>query len=130
MKVLQKTNKMELAVATSMLAVTSDRIFTQGKDANNSEIGNYSKGYLKQRQKEGYSSSKKVILQATRQMVNDFSVISNSNSLGLGFKNQFNADKSEWVEDTYDKDIFKHTQEEKDTLNKLVDKEVSKILNG
>lgn len=128
MNALAKTNKFEVSVATSMLAVTADRIFTQGLDANNSQIGTYSKGYLKTRIKDNYPSSTKVILQATRQMVNDWSVISSGSSLGLGFKNQTNADKSEWVEATYDKSIFKHTKNELGTLNKLIDKEIKKLL--
>jgi len=130
MNALAKTNKMEVSVATSMLAVTADRIFVQGKDADNTEIGTYSPGYLKTRIRKNYPSSNKVILQAERQMVNDWSVINTEEALGLGFKNQFNADKSGWVEETYDKPIFKHTQDELDTLQKLLDKEVKRILNG
>ena len=128
MNALAKTNKLELSVATSMLAVTADRIFAQGKAADNAQIGTYSKGYLKTRVKNNYPSSTKVILQATRQMANDWSVISSGNALGLGFKNQTNADKSEWVESTYDKKIFEHTKDELNTLDKLLDKEIKKVL--
>ena len=59
-------------------------------------------------------------------MANDWSVIQTGKQLGLGFKNSANADKSEWVEATYKKDIFKHTENEKQAINKLVDKEVKK----
>ena len=128
MNILAKTNKMELSVATSMLAATADRIFSQGKDATESEIGTYSKGYLKTRARKNYPSSTKVILQATRQMVNDWHVINNDKELGLGFINQTNADKSGWVESTYGKDIFKHSKKELTLLNKLLDKEIKKIL--
>ena len=128
MNALAKTNKMELSIATSMLAVTADRIFAQGKDASSAQIGTYSKGYLKTRIKDNYPSSTKVILQATRQMANDWSVISTGNSLGLGFKNQTNADKSGWVEETYDKKIFEHTKDEINTIDKLIDKEIKNAL--
>lgn len=128
MRALEKTNKFEVSIATSMLAITSDRIFKQGKDADNTPIGNYSKSYLKKRIKSGYPSSRQVILQATRQMVNDFSVISTGSSLGLGFKNQANAEKSEYVESTYSKDIFKHTKSELDSLQGLIDKGIKKAL--
>ncbi|MFY0654987.1 MAG: hypothetical protein JXQ96_23350 [Cyclobacteriaceae bacterium] len=130
MNVLTKTNLLERSIATSMIVATADRIFNQGKDANNTGIGTYSSEYLKQRRKDGYPNSTKVILQATRQMVNDWSVINIGKQLGLGFKNAVNADKSEWVEATYKKDIFKHTENEKQAINKLVDKEVKKIING
>ena len=63
MNILAKTNKLELSVATTMQAVTNDRIFTQGKAADNSEIGTYSEGYLKTRKRNNWGSSNKVILQ-------------------------------------------------------------------
>jgi hypothetical protein len=113
-----------------MLAVTADRIFAQGKAADGNEIGDYSKGYLKTRVKNNYPPTSKVILQATRQMVNDFSVIDDNNQLGLGFKNQANADKSGWVEETYNKPIFEHTKDELGLLDKLLDQNIKKVLNG
>ena len=130
MNALAKTNRLEASVATTMLAITADRIFDQGKTSTGEQIGDYSEGYLKTRVKDNYPSSSKVILQATRQMVNDWSVIDNNDSLGLGFKNQFNADKSGWVEITYEKSIFAHTKDELNTLQKVLDKEIKKVLNG
>lgn len=127
---LARTNKLELSIATSMQAVTADRIFNQGKAADNSDIGSYSDGYLKTRINKNYPSSRKVILQATRQMTNDWSVISIDSGVGLGFKNSFNADKSEWVENTYNKPIFKHTDKEIAQINELINIEVRKIING
>lgn len=127
---IAKTNEVEVFVATSMLAVTADRIFTQGKDASNSPIGTYSPEYMKQRKRMNYPPSNKVILQATRQMANDWSVISAGKSLGLGFKNSANADKSEHVESTYKKDIFKHTKEERRQIDLLVGKKIKQLLNG
>lgn len=130
MNVLAKTNVIERTVANSMLATTADRIFGQGKDASNTQIGTYSLGYQKTRIRKGYPNSTNVILQATTQMTNDWSVIQSGQGLGLGFKNQTNADKSGWVEDTYSKKIFAHTEQEKKVINALVQKTVSKIING
>lgn len=129
MNSLTKTKRLELSVATSMQAVTADRIFNRGEAADNS-TEEYSASYLKQRIKNGYPSSKKVIFQATRQMANDWSVIPVEVGVGLGFKNSSNADKSEWVEDTYDKPIFEHTKQELKIIDKLISKEIKKILNG
>jgi hypothetical protein len=127
---IAKTNQVEVFVATSMLATTADRIFTQGKDASNSAIGEYSDGYMKQRKRMNYPSTNKVILQATRQMANDWSVISTGKSLGLGFKNSENANKSEYVESTYKKDIFKHTDQELQEVDLLIGKKIKQLLNG
>ena len=121
---------MEKAVAVAMLQKTSERIFTEGKAADGGQIGTYSKAYLKLRLKKNYPKSNKVILQSEKQMVHDWSVISNGNTLGLGFKNKFNANKSGWVEETYNKPIFSHTKEEIDLIDKIIDQQVSKIING
>ena len=130
MNVLAKTNKLELVVASTMLVVTADRIFAQGQAKDNSQIGTYSAGYLKTRVKNNYPNSSKVILQATRQMVNDWSVVNTGNAIGLGFKNQVNADKSGWVEETYGKPIFDHTESELGVLQKVIDKTIKEVLNG
>lgn len=130
MQILQKTNRAEKAMASSMLAVTNERIFREGKDSKGASLGNYSLPYLKQRIKQGYPASRKIILQATGQMAQDFSVITGQKNVGLGFKNSANADKSEWVEDTYNTTIFVHTEQEKELANQLFSEEVNKILNG
>ena len=130
MQILQKTNRAEKAMASSMLAVTNERIFREGKDSKGASLGNYSLPYLKQRIKQGYPASRKIILQATGQMAQDFSVITGQETVGLGFKNSANADKSEWVEDTYKTKIFAHTDQEIKIANDLFAKEVNKILNG
>ena len=129
-RILEKTQRLERFVATNMLPIVSDRIFNRGEASDNNQIGNYTQGYIKRRVKEGWSASKKVILQFTRQMVNDFSMITGGRVVGLGFKNQANADKSTWNEDTYDKAIFRHTPQEIKQVGRLVQTFVNRILNG
>jgi hypothetical protein len=120
-----------------MRATVADRIFAQGKDANGADIGlakyggEYSPSYLSQRKKKGLQGSK-VILQSGAQsgMKTDFSVINDGKDLGLGFLNEHNADKSEWVEDTYNKEIFKSTKDEIKLANAIFEKNVKELLNG
>lgn len=126
--ILIKSNKVQRTVLNSMLGKTSERIFSDGKDANNAQIGNYSDSYMKTRQRNNWPNSRKVILQATTQMVDDFSVIIEGNSYGLGFKNKTNLDKSFWVEETYDKEIFSHTKNEENLIGQLWEDEVRKLL--
>ena len=105
MTILAKTNRAELAMVNDMLVITTDRIFTNGLDANGSSIGTYSDGYMKLRKKVNYGGSTKVILQgldgkpkgsrsnpvkrgtvnyqSTGQMFQDFSVINKGKKLGL-----------------------------------------------
>jgi hypothetical protein len=63
-------------------------------------------------------------------MFQDFSVINKGKKLGLGFKNSFNAEKSEWVEATYKKSIFKSTKDEANRAVEIFEAQVTKILNG
>lgn len=105
------------------------RIFDEGKDDKNALIGEYTESYIRTRERRGLGSDPKVILQFTGQMRNDFLLISDRNQFGSGFTNQANADKSFWVEETYDKTIFNLTdQEEKllfDLLNERIDDKVA-----
>ena len=106
-------------VAQTMLAVTSERIFIQGRDANNQDIGTYSEGYQKTRSRKGLGASKKVTLTFTGQMQSDFSVIQLGSNIGLGFKNNFNSDKAGFAEETYSKEIFAHTPSEEEQAEEL-----------
>ena len=128
LNVLSKTDKVERSVFSQMASVTSNRIFNEGKNADNQEIGTYSQGYQRTRARKNYEPSRKVILRATEQMFQDWSLVVSGKNYGLGFKNSANADKSYWVEDTYSQDIFKHTQEEENLLIELFDQEVKKVL--
>ena len=73
------------------------------------------------------SNDTKVILSLTRQMENDFStgaknknVSKISGGYGIGWKNEINFKKAEWLQnDTYKKRIFDLTKEEKDLALKL-----------
>jgi hypothetical protein len=59
------------------------------------------------------TSDTKVVASLTRQMENDFSVIPTDDGYGLGYNNPYNRQKSDWVEETYKKEIFSLTTEEK-----------------
>lgn len=125
----------ELVLKRVLLSVHNDiekRIFVSGHDAKGSRIGVYSEAYQKTRRREGYPPSRKVILQATNQMVNDWTLVNLGDHFGSGFNNSLNFDKSLWVEDTYDyqKDgIFGMTKKEEASISVKMEKELSKLLN-
>lgn len=123
---LINTDKVERKVFSSVHARISDRIFGKGKDANDTDIGQYSAGYMKTRIKKNWGPSRKVILQLSGQMKNDFSLIV-SPELGSGFKNDKNGDKSRWVEETYDTDIFSPTTDEEKLAQNLYAGELDKL---
>lgn len=117
---------------TSTLVIHKPRIFEKGLSADGSKIGIYStkpSSISKSRQarntgktyfKGGYSEYKTdigknpgfVILRDRDQMYADYGVYGSAGVWGIGFQNQFNADKSGWMEDYFDKKIFQLNENE------------------
>ena len=91
-QLIKGQDKILMEVATSMIGVTSDRIFNKGLDSDNNPIGSYSEGYTKRRIKKGLGGSKKVVVTFSGQLVNDFTAVSEGGVVGLGTKNKFNVD--------------------------------------
>ncbi len=124
---LINTDKTDRKVLSSVHSRVLDRVFGDGQDANNAPIGSYSDGYIKQRQKNKWGSSRKVILQYTGQMKNDFSLVKEGGDWGSGFKNKKNGEKSRWVEETYDKTIFDLTKNEEELIDMLYAVELKQL---
>jgi hypothetical protein len=89
-----------IAIASSVLATVAHRIHTEGKRADGSPLGQYSNSYMKERRNWNRTEDRKVIASLTRQMENDFSVIAEGSTVGLGFKNAGNTSKPQPIKDT------------------------------
>lgn len=134
---------------SSLLAAQKKRIFQEGNDAENSKIGTYSKKKISISRKNqakdtgrtvfegGYAEYKSLIgrnpgyvnLRNTDQMMMDFSVqIISSNEYGLGFNNDINFDKTEWMESKYKKEIFDESSQEAELVENIILTEIDKIL--
>lgn len=61
-------------------------------------------------------------------MMMDYGIVQSGSQFGLGFQNKTNADKSIWMTDKYDKEIFDHTQQELDILATVLTDEIQKSL--
>ena len=157
-----------------------ERIHKEGKDADGSQIGTYSKGYMKVRTGEGYkdytykrdfkgkdkktgekidrkkgdvrpadvfvsgkdkhkprpkynrSDNDAVIASLTRSMENSLTVILLANGAGIGYHDELNYNKSQWVEKTYNKEgkIFVLTSEERDLARECAEEMVLKLLGS
>lgn len=112
-------------VAIEVIPLMTERIHQKGEASDNSQIGTYSTGYLKLRQRKyKRDASNKVIVSLTRQLENNWSVIATQNGYGIGFINPFNLQKGRWVEEGKDKKIFSlsktETQYAVDRINELV----------
>lgn len=127
---------------TTTLSEHKARIFQRGKAADESQIGTYStvpasiskknqaKNTGKTYFKRGYAEYKSaigknpgyVILRDKDQMMSDYGLQGSAGEYGFGFQNQFNADKSGWNEDHFDKSIFALSEKEGDiVINVLSD---------
>lgn len=133
---------------SSVLAIHKPRIFEKGLDGSDSKIGTYSTNPIsisKKNQarntgktyfKGGYAEYKKEIgknpgyvnLRNTDQMRMDYGLIINGNSYGFGFQNKLNYDKSQWMEEKYQKSIFDNDNQELDVLANVLVYELTKSL--
>ena len=92
-------DKMIRTSSFDVLPHVKKRIHVEGKKSDGNNIGTYSNSYIKYRAKNKRGKDNKVILSFSRQMENDFSVVEgNDNKYGLGFKNKFNAEKANWLQ--------------------------------
>ncbi len=61
----------------------------------------------------------------------DFSaVVGQGGRWGLGFKNSLNADKSQWVQEHFEKNVYDLTAEEKDMILEIGTEYLQKIITG
>lgn len=126
LKKLQDREYLLRPVCVDLIDLMTKRIHIDGKASDGGDIGTYSHGYLKQRQRKPYNrtSDSKIIVSLTRQLENDWSLIATKTGYGIGFKNSFNMKKARWVEQIKDKVIFHMTTGEfnyaKERLNELV----------
>lgn len=144
----RNTQKIILKGLNSILAVQEERIHRKGLAGDGGKIGKYSTnpvsiskknqarntgqtyfpgGYAEYKRKIGFSGGS-VNLENTGQMKQDYSVIPLDGGGGLGFKNPKNADKSEYVEDHFKKDIYVPTKQEEELFDKIINFEIDKIL--
>lgn len=126
LKKLQDVDYLLRPVAFGLIDKMTNRIHNEGKASDGGEIGQYSNSYLKQRQRKplNRTADSKIIVSATRQLENDWSVIAVDKGYGIGFKNSFNLQKLRWVEQGQGKKIGDLTTDEEkytvDYINELV----------
>lgn len=145
---LLRYDQVMIAAVNSVLVEQKKRIFQQGKASNEQKIGTYStkpisisrksqarnvgKTYFKGGYKEYKGLTGKgnnfVNLRNTDQMMMDLSTfVLGKGEYGLGFSNEFNADKRDWMDKKYSKDIFSTTKKEDNLFEKVVSFELNKI---
>lgn len=132
---------------SSILAIHKQRIFSEGFDGRGQKIGTYStkpttiSKTQQARQtgktdfKGGYAEYKRaigknpgyVILRNTDQMMMDYGLVGSGGNYGFGFQNSINYQKSQWLQNKYQKDIFDTSKHELETLADIV---VQQLVKG
>lgn len=142
-----RSDKAMRTALTSVMAIHKPRIFQNGRDSSKSQIGTYSTNPIsisKKNQarntgktffKGGYAEYKNAIgkggavnFRNTEQMQMDYGIIANNGKFGFGFTNSVNWEKSQWLQDKYDKDVFDVSQDELDLLGTVHQMEVEKLI--
>jgi len=104
--------------------------FTKGKKKGEvKNAGEFTRGKNKGQPRPNYNrtSDTKVVISLTRQMENDFKVVATDRGYGLGYSNLENLKKADYVEETYNEEIFSLTEEETDLAVEIATQEVLKI---
>lgn len=118
-------------VAIEVIPMMTERIHEKGIASDGGQIGTYSNGYLKLRERGNKKqqipvrgSDIKVIASLTRKLEQDWAVISTTNGYGIGFLNPLSLQKARWVEGIKDKTIFNLSKSEQeyavDRINELI----------
>lgn len=131
LKKLQDAEYLLRPVAFGLIDKMTQRIHNDGLASDESAIGNYSNNYLRQRQRKplNRTADPKIIVSATRQLENDWSVIATDKGYGIGFKNSFNLQKARWVEEGQGKKIFSLSPSEEKYMIDYVNELTSSALN-
>jgi hypothetical protein len=132
---------------TTVLSVHKPRIFQKGQDANQSKIGNYSTkpisisksrqarntgktyfpgGYAQYKSETGKGGT--VNFRDTDQMMMDYGLVVSGDKYGFGFQNEFNFNKSQWLQDKFDKDVFDLSNQERDLLSRTLKTQIESKL--
>lgn len=136
------------AALSTVLAFHKPRIFQEGQDRNGAKIGTYGTNPIsisKTKQarqtgktyfKGGYAEYKNDIgknpgyvnLRNTDQMMSDYGLQGSGQQFGFGFQNNENYNKSQWMQEKYDKDIFDLSDRELEVLTNIRIQQLNKSI--
>lgn len=112
-------------VVVTLLAETKKRIFEMGLASDGLPIGEYSEAYLRRRIAEGRGPSRKVILQLTDKMSQDYTAGARGEDYGLGFRGAGGGeevgsyDKANYAEENFRR-VWALTPEERQRVREVV----------
>lgn len=145
---MSQEEKIYLSAINTVMAAQKKRIFQEGKSASEAKIGEYgtkpisiakknqAKNTGKTYFKGGYREYKSLVgkgssfvnLRNKDQMMIDLgTTIVGPKEYGIGFQNEINGSKKEWMEKKYSKDIFGTTEAEDNLFISVIEFEINKL---
>jgi len=144
---LDKSKMLREAAVTAMGEIRH-RVHVNGEDSEGSQIGTYSKGYMKVRtgqlpnvytkgRNKGNTRKQynrlpdtKVILSLTRQMEDGMAILDTPGGVGIGYHNSFDYNKAIWNEKRLGKPIWKLSTKERELVHGVAEEHTKSILNN
>lgn len=114
-----------IALSTT-LAAQKSRIFEKGLKTSGAKIGKYSKKYGEYKRKLGRNPGF-INFRLTDAMMNDYQIIATKkDEYGLGFRDPFNADKADWLQEKFGT-VFDINDQELELFTNVMFFELEKI---
>lgn len=125
---LADTNISVRPIAVEMVGIMHKRIHTDGKDSAGNQIGTYSPGYLKMRQRKPYNhnADSRIIAVLTRKLSNSWTAFPTPRGWAVGFVDDSAADgvtslkKLQYLEQMKGKKILELTDDELQYTNERI----------
>ena len=123
-------DKITREIAADLVSSNVGRIHIDGLAVDGSDIGNYSEGYKKVRQRKNKRIDK-VNLSFSGTLSKKFSFAPlDNNTMGVGFIDEYGEDLYEKLEEKYGKIIWGVTQEDERVAGEIAKNRINKYLNG
>lgn len=123
---LANKDKFLKPLVSNLIFQMKDRIHDKGLNSSDQPIGTYSSGYLRRREKAGLSG-KKIIVEFTANLANDWHIVDQSNGYGIGFNDE-NYKKARYVEEIKEQDIFSLSPSDLEFIDEFFKNELPKLL--
>lgn len=121
-------DKMLRAVASDTITQLHERIHVKGQKSDGTEFGEYSNAYLKRREANNLTG-KKIILRFEGQLEKLTIVGTDNGQYSIGWLQQFNKDKADWMEERYGP-IYDLTIKEKEHAKLVAEDVINQILEA
>lgn len=103
-------------LASETIPLMKERIHERGEASDGSQIGEYANSYMRQREQANRGSSRKIIVELTSKLSQDWALFETPTGFGIGFNSPFSVQKMGWVEEQKSKIISNLAAGEKEYI--------------